>query len=184
MSLTTRQLVFIALMAAAFFVLNLMIASGLVAATGIPLLNGMVTMFLVGIWAVLLLKITPKPGVFTLWLLIYSILSLPTFLGGAPGFWPKIVINSASGIAADLVLWSLKYRNWSVFPMFFVLSAANTLSFAGAMHLMGLPQVDRLIAILWWLIPVGWVVGSLGIWLGFVLYKRIQNTAMVKRIVT
>ena len=180
--LTTKELVFISLMAASIFVINVLTGAGVVAATGIPLSSAFVTAITMGIWALLLFKIVPKPGTFTLFLLIYSILELPTFLGGAPGFWPKIPINVISGLLADVFLYSARYRTWSVYVAFYVIATANLLAFIFFLWLLGIPGVEKTIAIAHIIIIAYSVLGTIGILIGTAIYRRIKDKRIVMQI--
>lgn len=179
---TTRELVFIALMAASLFVVNLVLASGIVAATGIPLSSAFITGITIGIWALLMIKIVPKVGSLTLLFLIYSILEIPTSLGGAPGFWPKIPINAISAFIGDIFLYFMRYRNWSIFTAFYILAVANISTFIYFLWLFGLPNVQKTLAIAHYLILAYWVLGTIGILIGFKIYKRIRNKRTILQI--
>lgn len=181
-SFTTRELVFIALMAASLFVINFAMGSGIVVATGIPLSSAFVTAITIGLWVLLVIKIVPKFGTLTLFFLIYSILELPTTLGGAPGFWPKIPINAVTGLVGDLFLMLTKYRTWSIFVAFYVLALANLSTFLLFLWVLGLPGVEKTLAIFHILIIAYWVLGTIGILLGFVVHKRIKNKGFVRQI--
>ncbi|MDP1695081.1 MAG: MptD family putative ECF transporter S component [Candidatus Woesearchaeota archaeon] len=179
---TTRELVFIALMAASLFVVNLVLASGIVAATGIPLASGFLTGITIGLWALLMIKIVPKVGSLTLLFLIYSILEIPTSLGGAPGFWPKIPINAISALIGDLFLYFTRYRNWSIFIAFYVIAVFNIGTFIYFLWLFGLPNVEKTLAIAHYLVLAYWVLGTIGILIGFTIYKRIKNKRTILQI--
>lgn len=175
-SFSTKQLIFIALMAALLLILNLILGGALIAITGVPLANGIITGITFGLFLVLMLLTLPKFGTFTLFLLVYAILELPTSLGGAPGFWPKIPINVLTGLAGDLFLLAVGYnKKWAHFIGFYILITVNTFVFVFFMKLLGLPNVDKLIAMLWWFLPLYWILGSVGILLGYSLHKRIKN---------
>ena len=182
--LTTREIVFISLMSASLFVVNLVVGGAINAATGIPLSNAFFTAVTIGIWSMLMFKIVPKPGTFTLLLLIYSILEIPTSLGGAPGFWPKIPINVITGLIGDLFLYLANYKRWSIYPAFYVLTTANLIVFMLFLALLKVPGTDKLIKIAPILIAVYWVVGSVGLFLGNIMYKRIENKKVVRMIKT
>src|SRR3989344_8806539 len=179
---TTRELVFIALMAASLFVVNLFLATGIIAVTGIPLASAFLTGITIGIWVLLMIKIVPKVGSLTLLFLIYSILEIPTSLGGAPGFWPKIPINVITGLIGDLFLYLANYKRWSIYPAFYVLTTANLIVFMLFLALLKVPGTDKLIKIAPILIAVYWVVGSVGLFLGNIMYKRIENKKVVRMI--
>lgn len=177
---TSREMVFLALLAAANFVVSFIFGGAIVAATGIPLASGFFTGLTIGITAILAIRTVPKFGSLTLVFTIYSILELPTALGGAPGFWPKIPINAISALLGDIWLHFTKYRTWSVYPAFYVILTANLLLFAYFLWLLGLPGVEKLLAILYILLPVYWVIGTGGILIGFWLYGRLKNKRMFR----
>ena len=179
---TTRELVFIALMAASLFVANLVLATGIIAATGIPLASGFLTGITIGLWALLMIKIVPKVGSLTLLCLIYSILEIPTSLGGAPGFWPKIPINAISALIGDLFLYFTRYRNWSIFIAFYVIAVFNIGTFIYFLWLLGLPNVEKTLTIAHYLVLAYWVLGTIGILIGFAIYKRIKNKRTILQI--
>lgn len=179
---TTRELVLIAVMVASLFVINLVLGSGIVAATGIPLANNFVDAILIGIWMSVTIRLVPKLGTVTLFSLIYSILELPTALGGAPGFWPKIPINTLSGLVGDVVIYLINYKEWSFYITFAVVSVANFFAFAFFLWLLKLPGVDTLIAYLPMLIAIYIVLGSVGIFIGRKIYQRIKEKRIVKQI--
>ncbi len=174
-SFKAKQLIFIALMAVLLFVINLVFGSILIAATGIPMANAIFSGITFGIFVLLMVRTLPKFWTFTLFFLIYSILEIPTPLGGAPGFWPKIPINVLVGLAADSFLLSTKYKKWSYFVGFYVLATVNTLAFIFFMKMFNVPGVEKLAAILWWLIPVYWVLGTIGILIGEAIYNKLKN---------
>lgn len=181
---STKELVFIALASAMIFAINLVIGSALIAATGIPLMNGIITGITFGIFTIIMARTIPKFGTFTLFLLIYAVLELPTSLGGAPGFWPKIPINALTGLAADIFLLAVSYRKWAPWTVFYVLSIVNTLAFIYFMVLLGVPGTEKLLAILWWFLPSYWIIGTLGLTAGELLFKRIKNKRFIRKIIT
>jgi len=172
---STKQLVFIALMSAFMFVINLIIGSGLIAITGIPLANAIVTGIVFGTFIILMVRTLPKFGTFTLFLLVYSLLEIPTSLGGAPGFWPKVPINVITGLAGDIFLLLFNYKRWTHFIGFYILITINTLVFVYFLSLFGIPGVDKLISMLWWILPLYWILGTIGIFIGEFIYGRIKK---------
>lgn len=180
---TIRELVFISLMSALIFVFNLIFGGAIVAATGIPLSSAFVSAILFGIAVIFVTKIVPKFGTWTILLLIYSILEMPTSLGGAPGFWPKIPINLITGILADIVLYLIRYRTVGSFFAFYVLATANIVTFAFFLWLLNFPGVDKLISLMPIMIPVYWAVGTVGIILGLFIWNRMKDKRIIKQII-
>lgn len=178
----TRELVFIALMSALIFAINLIIGGALIAVTGIPLINGIITGITFGIFTIILARTMPKFGTFTLFLLIYAILEIPTTLGGAPGFWPKIPINTITGLVADIFFLAVNYRKWAPWVGFYILATVNTLTFVYFMVLLGVPGVDRLLGVLWWFIPSYWVIGTFGLAAGEYIFRKLKNKRIIRQI--
>lgn len=171
----TKELVFIALMAVLLFVINFILGAWLNALTGIPFMNGVVTGITFGIFMAIMARTLPKFWTFTLFFLIYSLIELPTNLGGAPGFWPKIPINILTGLAADIFLFSFRYKRWSYYPGFIILSTVNLFAFIFFLNLLGMPGVRELLGIVWWLLPLYWILGSMGIIVGHRITDRLEN---------
>lgn len=179
---TTRELVFIALMAALVFAINLVIGGAINAATGIPLSSAFFTGLMFGVWVFLVTYIVPKFGTWTVLLLIYSILEIPTSLGGAPGFWPKIPINVITGLFADFVLLWTRYKKGGIFIAFYVLTTINVLAFAYFLWLLKVPAFDKLLKILPIMIPAYWIVGTIGMFVGLFIWNRIKDKRVVRQI--
>lgn len=178
--LSTKQMVFLALMAAGLLVINLIIGGWVIALTGIPMANMIVTAISFGIWIGFICRAMPVFWTWTIFLLVYSILELPTALGGAPGFWPKVPINIITGLVADLLIYLMKYRKWSIFPGFYALILVNTLAFVFFMKLLGLPGVEKLVSLLPIVIPLYWLIGTVGLIVGMKLFERMNKTQMMR----
>ncbi|MBI5065393.1 MptD family putative ECF transporter S component [Candidatus Woesearchaeota archaeon] len=178
----TKQLVFIALAAALIFVINLTIGGAINSATGIPLSSIFFTSVIFGISVIIFTKILPKFGTWTLFLLIYSILELPTSLGGAPGFWPKIPINVITGILADITLYFVNYKKWGMFVGFYVLATVNMFLFAFFLLLLKIPGSDKLLKILYILIPAYCIIGTIGLFMGLAIWNRIKDKRIIRQI--
>jgi len=174
-SFSTKQLIFIALMATLLLIINLVLGGGLIAITGIPMINAVVTGITFGLFVVLVALTLPKFGSLTLFVLVYAILELPTPLGGGPGFWPKIPINIITGLVADFLLIGFKYKKWSYFPLLYILVTVNTFVFIYFMKLLGVAGWNVILSMLWWVLPLYFVLGTVGILLGFYIHKKIKD---------
>ncbi len=179
---TVRELILIALLASAKFVLDFVFGAGIVAATGIPLASAFFSAITAGLFFSLLVKLIPKFGTLTLFFLVYAILELPTVLGGAPGFWPKIPINALAGLAGDIFLILADYKKWAVFVSFYVLSAVTLPVFVFFLWLLGLPGVDKTISLVHLLILAYWVLGTVGILIGMQIFKKVKHWNIIKQV--
>ncbi len=173
-------MIYVSLMAASLFAINLVSGGALSAATGIPMANDILTAFTIGLWDCLLIKTLPRFGTFTAFYTIYSILELPTTLGGAPGFWPKVPINAFTGLIADTILRLAGYREWSIYVVWYSLSTVNVLVFLWVLHLMGVPGIDTTFLIVHWIILSYWVFGTIGIVFGSRIFSRIRDWPIVR----
>lgn len=172
---TTKELVFLSLLAAALFAIVLSFGSAIVAVTGIPLSYAIVSGFVLPMTAALAVRLVPKFGSLTLLFTVYSILELPTVLGGSPGFWPKIPINALSALAGDVLLMLSGRRRWAFYPIFFVVVTANTLLFILFMSLLGVPGTEKLVSILPWLLPFYYAISTASIFTGNLVADRLEK---------
>ncbi len=179
---TTKELVFIALMAASLFIVNFITGAGLVAITGIPLSNMFINSLFLALWVFLMVKIIPKFWSLTLMLLVYSILSVPTFIGGAPGFWLKVPIVTFAGFLGDIFLYFTKYKSWAIFIAYYILTTATLLTFTFALLKLGIPAADKILPIVHWLILAICLIGTIGLVLGIFIHSRIKNKRIIQQI--
>lgn len=179
----TKELIFIAIMAALLFVINFVIGAWIVAATGVPGSSVLIT----GISNLIILTfvslVIRKFGAATFLYFIYSIITLPTHLsGGPPGFLPKIPLMILLGLAFDIPNSIAKYRKIGFVFGMIAISIAGVILYPLAYWLFDIPSLDKLIA----LIPIAliayFVLGSIGIWLGFLLHKKLKNKHIFKQI--
>ena len=117
MTFKTKELIFIALMAALLFVLNFTIGAGIIAATGIPassaLIDGITNLAVVTFVALVLRKF----GAIALLYLVYAIIALPTHMaGGPPGFILKIPLLSR--YTTTSLTWLLSLNKTALFNSF------------------------------------------------------------------
>lgn len=139
------------------------------------------------IFAVLLIR---KFGTASLLALIHAIGALPLATMGPPGFLPKIPAAFLGGLAVDIVFFSLKKR-----PKLASITAASigeiTLSFV----ILGFGLLFAVFTMPGWsekvlssplLIAAGvifiMVLAAIGGYLGWLLYRKLKNTAIVRRI--
>lgn len=179
----TKDLVVIALLAASWIVLDLIFASFLNAITGIPLTSAMITGVIAAFFMVLAIKILPRFGSLTIMLTLFGLLEMPTSLGGYPGFWPKIIINGLSGFFGDVWLVFTGYKKtWNLFVGFYILAAVNLFTFIYFLIKMGVPNAEKTFAIWYYILPVYWIMGTIGIFLGMLVWRKIKDKKIVRQI--
>jgi hypothetical protein len=179
----TNDFVIVALLSAAYIVADLIFASAVVAVSGIPLSSALITGLIAGFFLLITVKLVPKPGAVTLLMALFAVMELPTSLGGAPGFWPKIPINVLAGLLGDVWLYFTGYhKRWNLFVGFYILAAVNLASFIFFLVLMKIPNAEKTLAIAHWLILVYWIIGTIGIALGLIVWNKIKDKKIVKSI--
>ena len=170
--ISTRELVFLTLAGTAWFLLDLAIGLWINAVTGIFLLGSFLGAIISGFFVALLVKIRPKFFTFTITLLIFGLLALPTSSAGPAGFWPKILIEPLVGLLGDIFLKLAKYKRWSIFAAFYILSAGLLYSLTLAMIAMGIPEASKTLALLHFVTLGFWIIGTIGLLFGFYVYKK------------
>ncbi|MBI4155045.1 MptD family putative ECF transporter S component [Candidatus Woesearchaeota archaeon] len=179
---STKELVFIAMMSASLFIVNFVTGASLVAITGVPLSNMFINGLFIALWIFITAKIVPKFGSLAVMLGVYSILSIPTFIGGAPGFWLKVPIITLAGFLGDIFLYLTKYKNWAIFIAYYILTTATMLTFAFVLFKLGIPAANKIIPIVHWLIIAICVLGTIGLFIGKFIYNRIKDKRIIQQI--
>lgn len=179
---TTKQFVFLALITALMFVVDMTLGSWIIAITGIPgtsaLINTLLNLFILTISLLVLRKF----GTATIIYGLYGLIALPTALaGGGPGFWPKVPLSIISGLLFEIpvILTGFKKRGFAVG---LILLALGYLLYVPVYYLMGVPELQQIKKILIPGIIAVIVLGAIGIWLGFLVYNKIKNKSLVKQI--
>lgn len=183
MAYSTKELIFIALMAALLFVINFAIGAGIIAVTGIPggsaLVTGITNLIVVTFVALAIKKF----GTIGLLYLVYGILALPTDMaGGPPGFVWKIPLLAGSALVFELFLRFTNYRKLGFIvglPIFTLFGFAVYLL---AYWLLGMPEFDKLLKALPVIFVMFTILGYIGIWLGFVIYNRLKEKRIIRQI--
>jgi hypothetical protein len=178
----TKELIFIAFVAAFMFVFDLMFVTLTDMITGIPGAGFLVdTLFVVAL-ATISILILRKFWVFTLIAVIVCALAIPTNILGPPGVY-KLAIGFFLGFLGDLFIFLFRYRrigyvlsitlaNICIFPVMFF-----------ALRLLGLPGAEELLKSLALLMVIALVEGIVGAIIGLWLYeRRIKYWPIIKQI--
>lgn len=180
----TTKLVAIASLVVLAFIGSL--AGGfLVALTGIPGAGGFISPFFVMIVVIFALLVIRKFWTATIGTVIYSFLVLPTPIFGPPGFLPKILIIVALGIWIDMVYFLFKKNDRLASVMTGILSALVVpLLLMSIGLLFNMPGIDKFIKVLLSPFPIIFsaAIGAVGGYIGYLLYNKLKNTAIVRRI--
>jgi hypothetical protein len=181
-NLKTKELIFLTLMGVLWFLLDFIVGQWVNAVTGLFLIGAAVSSIVAGFFAIILIKIRPKFGTLTIPLLIFGILCIPTPSGGPVGFWPTAVINFLVGLIADAWLKATKYKNWAIITSFYILATLLLYSQTIVMVWMGIPESQKILSLMHFVVLGFWIIGSLGLWLGFKVYKKIKDKPIIRQI--
>ena len=126
--------------------------------------------------------IVRKFGTLTIGGLLAGVLALPLPIFIVPGLF-NVVIHGFSAFLGDLTIYLFAKREKlaSVLGPGIVI-ASNAVMFAYFLTLMGLPLGEQLVKILPFAMALGFVLGGAGGFLGYRIYKRIENKPYVKRL--
>ena len=183
MGFQTRELIFIALMAALLFVVNFSIGEGIIVATGIPGASGFIT----GITNVLFITFVAlnlrKFGAVSLLYLVYGIIALPTHMaGGPPGFILKIPVLVLIALSYEIIIYFARFKKIGFIiglPIFVIF---GMMLYLGTYYLLGMPEFNKMYGAALTLTIVFTIFGYLGLWLGFLLYNRLKDKRIIRQI--
>lgn len=156
----------------------------IVAITGIPGAGGITNIFFGAITVTFCCLLIRKFGAATVMLSVFSICAIPLPLLGIPGFLPKVLIGISTGLIADSVYTLLRRREKIAAIAIGVVTMSITgLEILGLGLLFNLPGVENLAKFLTVPVIVSTViVGALGSCIGYIIFNKLRNTAVVKRI--
>ena len=180
--ISTKELVFITMMGVAWFILDFLVGQWVNALTGLFLIGAAVSSVVAGFFVVIMAKIRPKFGTFTLALLIFGLLALPTASAGPVGFWPKVVANFLAGFVGDSWFKFTKYKTWGIVVGFYVVATALLYLQTFSLIWFGIPEAGEILRIMPLVVLGFWVIGTLGLWLGFFVYRRIKDKHLVRQL--
>ena len=181
-SLTTKNLVFAALMGTLMFVLSFLLGSGLNIALGNPAASGLISTFVQAVLMIVAILISRRFGIVTIMWLIYGVLAIPTnMLGNLPGVL-KICLALGIGIIFDLVVYLGKYRKGSLYLGFVFMYLALVPSTLWIYIKLGLPSADVLLKYAPYLFTIFLVESFIGIWVGTIIYNKIKNKKILQQL--
>ncbi len=176
----TKELIIISFLSALTFGIAMVITPILMVLTANPSAGGFITPLFILLFLVLSKKLVQKPITGTVFLLIYGILAVPTTLiTGVPTIF-KIIPVIIGGLSFDFTTKFLKNKSGLII-------ASGICSFLVAISgislgiLLGLPALDKvvkmLIPLLIWMITIG----SIGGYIGYLIYQKIKNKPFIKQ---
>lgn len=116
---------------------------------------------------------------------VLMILTLPTSFSGPPGFLPKILLGPTVGIIIDaLYLVLRKKEKLAAYVIAIGAIIIQEIFYISLLRLFSIPGWEKSLKLFISPIGMGFVLfhGILGGTIGYIILKRIRNTAIVKRI--
>lgn len=181
---TTKKLIAIASLGVIATIFTLP-GGAIAAAVGITGGGFATSIFFVIVLLVFTLLLINKFGAAFIGAIVYGITSLPTPIFGPPGFLPKIIIPISAGLIADCLYLLLKKNKklaalfigggMTLFAQFLIITIGRLFSFPGIEKLATLCSMPLfIVAIL--------IYGLISGYVGYLIYKKLENTTIVKRI--
>jgi len=182
---TTTKLITIGGLAALDFIIHT-IASVITVATGIIMASGAITAIVGPLLLAVCLLLIDRFGAGFIFLTIVGILDLPLAIAGPPGFLPKILIFMSMGLIADSLY--AVFKKHSKLIMVSIIGGINDIYLTSAVIAVGLllnisavEKVATLVPLPIYIIAL-FTVGALSGYFGRLIYQKIKNTSVVRRI--
>lgn len=180
----TSQLITAAGIGALYAIFSL-IGGSITALVGIPAVGGVVTTFFGAIFFVLSCLVIKRFGAATITGFVYSIVALGLPVMGPPGFLPKIVIGALAGLVAD-ILYVLLKRKEKVAVIGIGAISQITIAFAnlGFGFLFSIPGIEKLAKLFLSVVTISalLIIGGIGGLIGYIIFNKLRNTAVVRKI--
>jgi hypothetical protein len=181
---TTTQLTAIGALAALGLVVSL--PGAIVAALmGTSFIGAGVNVIAIGIFYPLVALLFKKVGSVTLWTLIGGILALPFPIAGPPGFLLKIPYFVFWGVLTDLTYLIFRKSEKAAAIAISAFGIGPALILAPLFwKILGADQLAKQYSAFspWYFVLAASVVGGLLGYLSYLIYKKIEKTAIVERI--
>ena len=178
---SVRELMYLGTIGAATLALGAAIGTGLTAATGIPMIGGLLNAVITAAVLTIGAKGVPKFGSGMILWFVMSVLAIPTLTMGPPGIY-KVPIGLLAGLIWDVCFLVFGRRTIGYMLSGSVMMLAVMFGIAGASLMLGLPGQERLIQAFAIIIPINVVLGLLGTYLGVITFSgRVQHIAYVRR---
>lgn len=159
--------------------------AGIAAVTGVPGTSGFFTVLTTPIVVVICSLILNQFGAVTMMEFIHGVLEVPLPLTGAPGFLFKVPILIFSGLFVDILYLILK-RNQrfavSIIGGFYIVFGGVAVVLIGRLvNMPGVQEAEKFL-INPAMLMLAFFGGAIGGNLGYIVFQKIKNTSVVKRI--
>lgn len=170
--------------AAVTFSVAFILGAGIIAATGIPATGGIVNIFAAVFIVIIGVKLVPKFGFATLTIGILFLLSIPTIIGGPPGFH-KVINGLLIGLTTDIVLVIGRRSRLAHIIAGSFGAMVSILSIYAVLVIFRLPGVEKLAPLVLPLTILQAVLGALGAFVGILIFeRRLSKLNAVKRLMS
>jgi len=163
-----------------------LVASVITTTTGITMASGIITSITEPLLLVVALLVVQKRGTAFLFMTIVAILALPINYSGPPGFIAKVPIIIALGLISDLLFLIFQKVNYWIAAIIIGGFLCNWYAFAVAFigRLLKVPGIDNFLNLMpiLYLVILLFIVGGFGGILGVIIYNRLKDTYVVRRI--
>lgn len=162
------------------------IASTITLSTGMMFASGVLTAIVRPLFVINSLLIIDHFGTALIFMTISGVLTLPTVLSGPPGFLPKLPILIGLGLIQDSIFFIFKKRSKLITAL--LIGAIDNVYSAFVLIWVGrffqVPGIDKAMTLfpLPIFIAALLLMGSIGGYFGYIVYQKIKDTAVVRRI--
>lgn len=166
---------------AAFFIIGASIS----AVIGILGAGGIISAIFSGILFAFCCLAIRRFGSATLTGFVFSICALPFPILGPSGFLPKILIGTSAGLAVDLIYFLFKKREKIAATIIGAGSAVLiTFEFIGLTLLFSIPGAKKTAGLFFstHAIFIFLLMGGIGGYIGYIVFNKLRNTAVIRRI--
>ncbi len=153
--------------------------------TGIPGSGGAISFVFAAIILVLSVFIIQEFWAATISSLVFGVLAIPFPFLGPPGFVPKIILIGLVGVIVDILFFFFKKKEKvAALTIGGISQGILPPILMGFLVLLGIPGSEKIFESI--SIPLmvggGLIGGSISGYFSYILYKKIENTTVVKRI--
>lgn len=162
-----------------------LVGTGINAVTGVTHYGGSLNSIMYSAVAIISLMLIKRFGSATITFAIFGILAIPLPILFTTGFLPKVLIAITGGLIADVIYFFLKKR-----PLLASLLIGGPILYFFSLMLfliapiLDLPAKEVATKFIFSPIAIGGslIIGALGGYLGLIVFRKVENTALVKRI--
>jgi len=178
----TGELVFIGIMGAITFGMGFVLGAALNVATGTPLVGGFLNAIITAALITIVVKTIKRFGVGIILWIVMSALAIPTMTMGPPGAH-KLIVGLFGGIVLDTILIITGRKNWGYLIAGGSMSLAIMLGVFAVAIYFDFPAAEQLKKYIIYIIPINFILGLIGTWIGIVIFdKRLNKISFIRNL--